>query len=169
MKNIITLAIIIFLSLTPAFSKQISVENLEKIFKKSLPECKEIVYTKVPRGLIISVDEKIFFEECETEIKEDSYFILDILAEIIRELPNRFIIEDHIRYGCSGKLEPWEISMVRSSNLSEYFIKYKRLSNEQIFDIGFGELMPFKDNVTGAAAPLDNRVDFIIIEYEIKR
>jgi len=169
LKNFILIIIITILFVFPVNAKQISVDNIEKIFKNNLPECNEIIYTKVPRGLIISIDEKVFFDECELNIKENSFYILDILAGIIKNLPNRFIIEDHVRNECTENLAPWEISMIRASNISEYFLKYKGISNEQIFDIGFGGFMPFKDNVTGGAAPLNNRVDFIIIEYEVKR
>jgi hypothetical protein len=59
----------------PVFS--LNVETMEKLFKSEMP--KGVIYTKVPRGLIVSVDENLFFNDCESAIKESSLYILDIL------------------------------------------------------------------------------------------
>lgn len=145
-----------------------SVDELEKMFKKSMPA--GILYTKVPRGLIISVDEKLFFDDCETDLKESSFYILDDFAEMFKKLPNFCVVEDHVqKSGCSG-LENWELSMMRSANIVEYLVKCKDVPTEKIFDIGFGETMPFKDNVDpDNKKGLNNRIDFVIIDYEAKR
>ena len=45
----------------------------------------------------------------------------------------------------------------------------RKVPFEKVFPMGFGELMPFKDNVSNNKKGFDNRVDFVIIEYEAKR
>lgn len=175
MKQILLLFLFLIFC-TGYHSEKYSVNNLEKIFAQSLPQNKGIIYTKVPRGLVISFNEHIFFNENETKIKENSLYILNIIANILKQLPNQCIIEDHIREQNFNNLENWEVSMTRASSISEYLIKYEKVPQEQLFDIGFGNMMPFYDNVaplennaTGFASSMDNRVDFVIIEYEAKR
>ena len=166
---------VLILILCTGAGRIFSTEDIEQIFKKSLP-ISQIVYTKVPRGLIISFDEKLFFNDCETSVKESSLYILDTIAEIVKSIPNDFVIEDHVQDNWCG-MQAWELSMVRAANSAEYLVKCRNIPNEKIFDIGFGEFMPFYDNVnnickkgvTGCAANLNNRIDFVIIEYDAKR
>ena len=128
-----------------------------------------VIYTKVPRGLIISIDENIFFNDCETGLKESSLYILDDFAEIFKNLPNYCVIEDHVQKETCNEHENWELSMMRAANIAEYLVKCKNIPTEKIFDIGFGETMPFKDNVDPDKRGLNNRIDIVIIDYEAKR
>ena len=59
--------------------------------------------------------------------------------------------------------------MIRAANIAEYLVKYKDIPTEKIFDIGFGETMPFNDNVAPDKKGFNNRIDFVIIDYEAKR
>ena len=69
-------------------SYQPNVDRLETIFKTYLPPRKEIMFTKVPRGLIISIDESCFFNEGEARIKESSLVILDTISAVLKRLSN---------------------------------------------------------------------------------
>lgn len=150
----------------PVFS--LSVNSMEDLFKSDMP--KGVIYTKVPRGLIVSVDEDLFFRDCESSIKESSLYILDTVAELLKKIPNYCVIENHVqKEPCISNLKKWELSSMRSSNIAEYFVKCHKIPSEKIFDIGFGESMPFNENVSPEALNMDNRVDFVMIEYETKR
>jgi len=142
------------------------VDKLEALFKSVLPLKWGIVYTKVPRGLIISIDEKCFFNQGEVRIKESSLDILDAISSLLTKLPNYCVIENHTEE--QEFSDNWELSISRASNLADYMIKYRKLPTKKVFALGYGESMPFKDNV----APNDgmnNRIDFVIIEYEARR
>ncbi len=144
---------------------------LETIFKSSIPLKNGIVYTKVPRGLIISIDEKFFFNDDDARIKESSLHVLDILIYILHELPNYCVVEVHTENNNSGSthyVENWELSLARSSNIADYMLTYGKLPADRLFALGFGEYMPFKDNVASSKG-MDSRVDFVILEYEAKR
>ncbi len=157
-------SVLIFCS---GFSNLSDVDNLEKMFKMKMPN--GIIYTKVPRGLIISIDESLFFNNCETDLNGNSLYILDDFAEIFKNLPNYCVIEDHVQKDICTGLENWELSMIRAANIAEYLVKCKNIPTEKIFDIGFGETMPFKDNVDPIQKGLNNRIDLVIIDYEVKR
>lgn len=154
-----------------ALTYQPNVDKLESLFKAFIPLKNGIIYTKVPRGLIISIDETLFFNPSEARIKESSLYILDIIAETLKNLPNYCVIEDHTLdndLSESEFKENWELSMMRSSNIAEYLIECKKISPDKLFALGFGEYMPFKDNVSDDRG-IDKRIDFVILEYEAKR
>lgn len=169
---IILILILIFCSgFNVTISYQPNVDKIEAVFKSALPKECGIIYTKVPRGLIISIDEKCFFNEGEARIKESSLYILDTIASLLHTLPNYCVVEDHTEnnnFENSDYKENWELSMSRSANIVEYLVKYKNLPNWQLFALGFGEFMPFRDNVA-AINGMDKRIDFVIIEYEARR
>lgn len=148
--------------------KHIPIDKIENSLKQVLG--KDIIYTKVPRGLIISVDENLLFEDCTTKLKETSFYILDALSDIIKTIPNEFVIEDHSAVSdCENIFENWEISTVRSYNIAEYFINNNNVSDEQIFNIGYADFMPLNTEISSKITTLKNRVDFVIIDFEAKR
>ena len=163
------IVLLLILLFTSAFSSEsnYSAKNIENKFRQLLP--KEIVYTEVPRGLIISVEENILFEDCQTEIKPSSLVMLNNIAKVLKELPNYCVIENHIEQTCGNELENWELSMIRSANIVDYLIKNNKLPHEQLFDVGYGEYMPFDENINTDKKGFNNRVDFVIINYEAKR
>ena len=148
-------------------SSDIDIVVIQKKLAETLP--RGVVYTKVPRGLIVSMDENILFNSCNSKIKEEALYILDDIAEVLKGLSNFCVIENHIQKTCIDGLENWELSMMRSANITEYLIKFKNVSQEQLFDIGYGQFMPFRENVNPQIDGLNNRIDFVIINYEAKR
>lgn len=165
MKLSVILLLVSILFLTSGYSttSDIRIDEIEQKFKKLLPN--ETVFTKVPRGLIISFDENLLFDGCNPNVNESSLKILDDIATVLKELPNYCVIENHITHNCGKNIKNWELSMIRSANITDYLLKHNKISPEQLFDIGFGEYMPFKEiEYIG-----NNRVDFVIINYEAKR
>jgi len=148
-------------------TEDISQSKIENILGGKLKE--HIVFTEVPRGLIISIDENVLFDSCNTKIKKESLYVLDEIANLLKKLKNICVIENHTQDRCTTDIKSWETSMMRSGNIAEYLTKYKEIPHEQIFDIGYGEFMPFNETVNPKANELSNRVDFVIISYDAIR
>lgn len=167
------LILILFVSIAMAqASQQPYADKLEHIFTTYLPLKEGVIYTKVPRGLVISIDEKVFFSNGEIKIKQTSLPILDIMADILKNLPNEFVIENHtteIPNVCSPYKENWELSIARASNLVQYFTVYKKLSPDKITSLGLAEYVPYRYKTKNINFDLNNRIDFVIIEYEAMR
>jgi chemotaxis protein MotB len=152
-----------------AVSYQPNLKDLETAFRTNLPN--NVIYTQVPRGLIITVDEKYFFNDGEARIKESSLPLLDKVAQTLNALTNYCVVENHTEnnnLSNSDYKEDWELSMARSANIVEYLTKYGGVSTSKLFALGFGQYMPFWDNVAPKNGP-ENRIDFVIIDYMIKR
>ncbi len=149
-------------------SYQSKAQRLEAVFRASMPVKDGIIYTKVPRGLIVSINEKYFFNKGEARIKESSLCILDTIAELLHRLSNYCVIENHTEEFINDE-NNWELSLSRSSNIAEYMINSGKLPPAQLFTLGYGQYMPFKDNVSAKQSGFDSRVDFVILEYEVRR
>ncbi len=154
-----------------AASFQPAVDRLEEKFRQKIEVNEGIIFSKVPRGLVISFDEKIFFNEGESRIKENSLYILDALAVELGKISNDCVIENHTDDLANINEEynyQWEMSLARASNISQYLICCGNIDSKRLFSLGYGEFMPFRDNVSSQNG-MDKRIDFVILEYEAKR
>lgn len=146
-------------------------DRLESVFKTSIPLQEGIIYTKVPRGLIISINEQYFFDRGSIKIKQSSLPVLNSIINVFHEIDNFCIIEDHSDadgVDDSNYQSNWELTIARSANIVQYFIKCGGINPNKVFSLGFGEFMPFRENVA-KTGNMDNRVDFVFIDYEAKR
>ncbi|MFI3301142.1 MAG: OmpA family protein [Candidatus Gastranaerophilales bacterium] len=152
-------------------SYQPKVDRLEEMFKQKVNLEHGIIFTKVPRGLIMSFDERIFFEVGQDELKENSYLILNLIAEQLKKISNDCVIEDHTEDKIPENSDyqyDWELSITRAGNIAQYLIDCGKLNSRRIFALGFGEIMPFKENVA-RTSKMDSRIDIVILEYETER
>lgn len=141
--------------------------DIERLFKEKLQlNNTMIIYTKVPRGLVISIDSSVFFEKGKDKLLESSKPILKLLSEVIISLPNDCVVEGNVvSMGKSDYSDNWELSTVRAEKIVDYLIKTHQVNPQKIDAVGFGEFMPFEDNVD-YRGNLENRIDFVIINYE---
>ena len=173
MKFISVIILFIFGNMVLANNVYVSsiTKNAENMFKENLNFSEQILFTYVPRGLIISIDEAVFFNENEEKIKQASLDTLNQIGYILNRIPQKFVIEGHTESNnpdLSRFTKNWELSLARANNIAKYLIRYAKVKPEKIFTVGFGEYMPFFDNVSNKAN-LNNRIDFVILEYEASR
>lgn len=148
--------------------KYLSNNNIEQIFKSNLGNIPSIIYTKVPRGLVISLDSSIFFEKESVELKDSSLELLNKISILISEVGKPCVVEanstEKVQRGDFEKSN-LELTIVRAQNIAQYIVNTKLVPLNQIYAIGFGEIMPFRDNVD-YREDMDNRIDFVILNYE---
>ena len=143
---------------------------IKKRLEELLPQEANVIYTFVPRGLIISVEESELFPKNSIYIKCSGANILNGIAQILNEIDNNCTIESHTDgYSDTSYPSSWEISTARANSIADYLIYCKKVPTERIFPIGFGEFMPFEDNVSKTTIGFDKRIDFVIFDYEYER
>lgn len=182
-RNIIYFAIILILSgsAVPAIEQQAEiymninfdarVAYVIKRFQEVLPKDTNLVYTKVPRGLVMSISETEFFKPYSTDITPGGKLLLQKIAKVINGFSNNCTIESHteeILPDNSIYHEDWEITIVRANVITEYLIRCCGVAPERLTSVGFGDSMPFKENVSREGFH-NNRVDFVIFDYTAKR
>ena len=138
---------------------------------KSIPQKNTITYTSVPRGIILSVAQEELFDGNSDTISPNGQIILQYIATLLNTFENNCTIEAHTEERLSKTgiyKEDWEISIVRANVIAHYLVEIHDIPSERVFPIGFGKIMPFKDNVSQEDFQ-DNRIDFVIFDYTVSR
>ena len=146
--------------------------QIENVFKSIVKGCDgSVVYTRVPRGLIVSVAQSQLFDNDKTEIKKCGLLVLNAVIQVMKTFNNKCVIESHTDETLpadSPYKEDWEVTIIRANKIADYLVKIGKIPPERIFPLGFGEYMPFKENVSKTGFT-DSRIDFVIIDYELNR
>ena len=157
--------LIVVMLLSISLQANANLTRIETLMKHFVSEDK--IFTYVPRGLVVSFDEKLFFKTNHDKISPEGVCILEKISNVIKSTDNLCIIEGHTKNldkNNSIYSQNWELSTVRANNIAEYLIRCSKVKPEHVFSIGFGEYMPFHDNVS-YKGNLDNRIDFVFLEY----
>jgi len=146
------------------FSAQLNApEDMRTVFERNLSEySSDVVFTEVPRGLVVSVNSTVFFDDNSDELKESSKIVLNQIGSAIKSLNKPCIIEGNTKGETSVYNSDWEISIVRAARITNYLISEYQINPDNIRSIGFGEISPF----LGKKLMPKNRIDFVIINYE---
>lgn len=152
---------------------QPNIAQIIKVFQDALPSNinDSIMYTVVPRGLIISITDDQFFSNGSTTLTENGKIILFYISNGLNKLKNNCAIESHTDAHFSENSiykEDWEISIKRATRIANFLTLNCKIEKRRLFPIGFGDIMPFKENVFKQNFQ-DNRIDFVIFDYVYKR
>ncbi len=148
-----------------------SMSDVEKLFKERVKPDGQMFFTHVPRGLIVSIDENVFFKPGHEKLRCSGLPVLDEISGILHEVGKSCVIEGHTENAdpsISSYKDNWELSLARANNITMYLMRCTKISPEKLFPIGYGEFMPFIDNVSNKAR-MNNRIDFVILYYEASR
>ena len=89
----------------------------------------------------------------------------------MQKYKNNCVVESHTDENISANnlySEDWEISIARANAIADYLVKVGQIPSDRIFPLGFGEMMPFKENVSKKGFR-DRRIDFVIFDYHVTR
>lgn len=147
---------------TTIYSQQTN--DIETIFKNSLFPFESIIYSITPQGLIISIDSNLFFSESQIELLNTGKIFLNKIANALNQIPNNLVIEvNSDKANCSNKMQNWELTTIQAGQIAKYLIIQEKISPNRVQAIGFGEISPnLPKEIT-----FPNRIDFIILNYEI--
>lgn len=157
------------LYISASFDSQIN--KIQNSFVQVLPKKETIAYTKVPRGLILSIAEEEFFAPLDYSLKPSGKQLLNRIISVLQEFKNDCTIESHTDEIIPEKSlyhQDWELAIMRANAIADYIVKSGHIPSKRVFPLGFGQIMPFKENVSPKGFS-DRRVDFVIFDYEIKR
>lgn len=137
-----------------------------------LPPNTPVVYTIVPRGLIVSINEDIFFSGESILIKKSATDVLDAIISVLTQINNNCTIESHTEGHNNNEgiyRTNWEIAMARANSITDYLVYCGKIPPSRVFSLGYGDCMPFRDTVSTTKNGFDRRIDFVIFSYEYDR
>jgi chemotaxis protein MotB len=121
------------------------------------------------RGLVISLNNAIFFEPGSADIKQEYAGILQGIADIVNVMDNYIRIEGHTdNIPMSSPIYPsnWELSTARAVSVVRLFLNEPNASPDKFLAVGYGEYRPVADNSTAEGRAKNRRIDIIVLSEQ---
>ncbi len=152
-----------------AIVEQDKLENVKKQLDKYLKDnnmSNEVTSKVEERGLVVSLNDTLFFDSAQAVIKPESQKKLIEMGKILNQLGNYIRIEGHtdnVPINNSEFSSNWQLSAIRATNVTELLINKAGIAPERLSSVGYGEYRPIADNSTEAGRAKNRRVDIIIM------
>ena len=132
-------------------------EHLEKTFS----------FRQDGRGLVVSlVTDKALFAKGNADLTINSKRILDIVADLIRKVPNQVMVEGHtcdLPVASEKYPSNWELSTARAAAVVRYFIEDKGIASNRLSAAGYADSKPLPDT-RPETREKNRRVDIVILK-----
>jgi len=126
----------------------------------------EVKFISTERGVIIRINNNTLFDEGSAIIKVDARSTLNKVAEYLKTIDNKIIIEGHTdsKPIKTDKYESnWELSTIRATNMIQYLVTKYGISPQRLSALGYGEFTPLESNKTEKGREQNRRVDIVIL------
>lgn len=120
-------------------------------------------------GCSVKISEKVFFKFNKSDIDPRSFELLDDVAAVINEVPEKlhFRVEGHTDSKGSNRYNK-KLSQRRADSVANY-LKKKGVKAGRLDPVGFGEERPIDSNRTADGRARNRRVEFNVSNVDCKR
>lgn len=118
------------------------------------------------RGLVISLNNTLFFDTGKAEIKLESNEKLIEIGKMLNKINNYVRVEGHtdnIPIKNDRFKSNWQLSCERAANVTMLLIEKSGVSPEKVSAVGYGECRPIGDNKLESGRAKNRRVDIVIM------
>jgi chemotaxis protein MotB len=122
------------------------------------------------RGLVVHVMESALFRPGSSTLEPQALEVLDVVADIIKPLPNHVRIEGHTDdRPISTPVFPsnWELSSARATTVVRYMIDQHNLAPVRLSALGYGKFRPLRPNNSIENRAQNRRIDVLILTMEM--
>lgn len=128
----------------------------------------QVTYRLEARGLVLNVvSDQVLFDTGRADLRPDGITVLDGVAQALKELPNKILIEGHTdnRPLNGGLPYPtnWELSTGRAMSVLRYFVERHGLDPNRVSGAGYGEFRPLVPNDTAVHQSQNRRVEIVVL------
>ena len=122
--------------------------------------------TSTERGLSIRIKDEALFSSGNADLNPQIKEFLDLIAGLVRELPNLIAVEGHtdnrpIRTATYPS--NWDLSTARANTLLRYFTEQHHLRADRFSSTGFAGTRPIESNSTSEGQAANRRVELIVL------
>lgn len=121
------------------------------------------------RGVVVHLAEELLFASGKADLKSSSTGSLDLLAGVLKTLPNEIRVEGHtdnVPIHTAAFPSNWHLSVARAMNTADYLMSKRGLEPKRFNVVGFSEYKPLAPNTTAADRAKNRRVDIVILSTE---
>lgn len=145
-----------------------AIEHALRSSVEALQAKEDIEINRDERGVVVSIGDNVLFEAGRAGLKPDAASSIGVVAEVLRKLPNRVIVEGHTdntpiadprgRFGSN-----WDLSTARATTVLSYLLATYNLPPQRFAAAGYAEFKPKAANTTPEGRAKNRRVDIIIL------
>jgi chemotaxis protein MotB len=124
------------------------------------------------RGLVVSLKEAGFFESGKADVREESYQVVQEIANKISQFRNPVRIEGHTdNVPIHSRTFPtnWELSSTRATNMARLLVDKFGVPPGKISATGYGEHRPTSENDTPGGRSRNRRVDLVLLSSSAEK
>lgn len=129
----------------------------------------QITANRTEEGVILVLQDSIFFDSAEAEILETGEPFLDEIGSLLKGISNHVRVEGHTdtrpistyRYPSN-----WELSGARAGSVVRYFIEEHDLDEARFLIGGYGDTRPVAKDDDEEAWKQNRRVEIVILDSE---
>lgn len=136
---------------------------------KSMIELKQLneeidLVQKDSETIILRVNDSVLFKSGQSQVPPTSYPLLRNIADIIRPLPMKLLIEGHtddVKVS-QNPIGNWDLSMSRAVSVMRFFKQGELLALPRMSAVGYGPDKPLVANTNSRSRAQNRRVDFVL-------
>lgn len=126
----------------------------------------QVTVSQDARGLVISLQERIFFEPGKATLSTASQHTLDKLANVLMPLNHPIRVEGHTDdtpIQTAFYPSNWELSTARATTIVRNLADKHHFPPKRLSAAGYGEFYPLADNSTIEGKQKNRRVDIVVL------
>jgi chemotaxis protein MotB len=147
--------------------------DLESQMRSAL-ESKDVTISELQGKLTVNILDRILFDSGEADLKPEGQAVLDQVAKVLSNYPNRQIeVIGHtdnvpIRYNPLNPFKNnWELSAGRAIAAVRYLSEKAGVDPRRLGAVGYGEFHPIADNATAEGRAKNRRIALVVMPEEL--
>ena len=127
---------------------------------------KGVKVSSTDRGLSIRIQDDALFGSGSATLNPKIEEFLDLIAGLVRELPNLIAVEGHTdNQPIKSAAYPsnWDLSTARANTLIRYLTEYHQLRADRFSSTGYAGTHPIESNATLEGQASNRRVELIVL------
>jgi len=148
-------------------------KSLEQEMRAAL-ESKEITISELQGKLTVNILDRIMFDSGEADLKSEGEKILQKIAGILAQYPQRQIhVIGHtdnvpIRVSARSRFPSnWELSTARATAAVRFLGEKAGVDPRRLGAVGYGEFHPIADNATPEGRAKNRRIALVVLSEEL--
>ncbi len=127
---------------------------------------KGVKISSTDRGLNIRISDDALFDSGSANLNPQITEFLDLIAGLVRDLPNLITVEGHTDNQPIRTAEfpsNWDLSTGRANTLVRYFTEYHQLRSDRFSSTGFAGTRPIASNSSAEGQASNRRVELVVL------
>lgn len=145
-------------------------KKIQEIIKKSPQMAKMLQIRQEERGLVLQLQDSLFFASGSAELRPQVLPTLKKLAVELEKLKLPIRVEGHTdNVPVQGRFSSnWDLSSIRASRVLQALLRYSRIHPELLSVAGYGEYRPIASNQTEQGRARNRRVDIVLLTAQAR-